>query len=76
MVGKSLYLEARGWRNGASPHSSQPSLGTNWIPLIWVEKGPAKGAQVPWVMYGPESGGISLAWAKKPSRPRNPCSHP
>lgn len=54
-------MESKGWGSGASPHGSQPSQGTNWIPLICVQRDPAEAAQVPRVTYGPESRGSPLS---------------
>lgn len=54
-------MESKGQGSGASPHGSKPSQGTNWIPLIYVQKDPAEAAQVPRVTCGPESEGSLLS---------------
>lgn len=51
--------------------SALPTENTLESPDLCGER-PCKAAQVPSVMYGPESRGIFLAWAKKPSLTRNP----
>lgn len=66
------------WRNGASPHGSQPSLGTNWIPLICVRVVLPRLPGCPGSCMVQSVGESPLSQADCPFSVvrRNPCSRP